>query len=66
MRYVVPGYVFILVVLFLYAVQLVWRRRRLTRAVARVAMSAPDSASGSPTSYDVAASETPGASQGAP
>lgn len=37
MRYVVAGYVVILTVLFLYAVQLVWRRRRLTRAVARVA-----------------------------
>jgi len=37
MRYVVAGYVFVLAVLFLYAVQLVWRRRRLTRAVARVA-----------------------------
>jgi hypothetical protein len=37
MRYVVAGYVFVLVVLALYAVQLVWRRRRLARAVARVA-----------------------------
>ena len=37
MRYVVGGYVFILVVLFLYAVQLVWRRRRLARAVSQVA-----------------------------
>jgi hypothetical protein len=36
MRYVVAGYVFVLVVLTLYAVQLVWRRRRLVRAVARV------------------------------
>ena len=40
MRYVVGGYVFILVVLFLYAVQLVWRRRRLARAVAQVAQVA--------------------------
>ena len=32
MRYVVAGYVFVLGLLFLYAVQLVWRRRRLTRA----------------------------------
>lgn len=66
MRYVIPGYVFILVVLFLYAVQLVWRRRRLIRAVARVSTSAPDSAPGSPVSHEVAALETPAASQGAP
>ncbi len=36
MGYVVAGYVFVLGALFLYAVQLVWRRRRLDRAVARV------------------------------
>ena len=36
MRYVIAGYVFVLATLFLYAVQLAWRRRRLTRAVARV------------------------------
>ncbi len=36
MRYIVAGYVVILGLLFLYTVQLVWRRRRLTRAVARV------------------------------
>jgi len=36
MRYIVAGYVVILGLLFLYAVQIVWRRRRLTRAVARV------------------------------
>ena len=35
MRYVTAGYVFILAVLALYAIQLVWRRRRLVRAVAR-------------------------------
>jgi len=35
MRYVVAGYVVILTLLVLYSVQLVWRRRRLTRAVAR-------------------------------
>jgi hypothetical protein len=40
MRYVVAGYVVILTVLFLYAVQLVWRRRRLTRAVARTVFGA--------------------------
>ncbi len=37
MGYVVAGYVFVLTVLALYAVQLVWRRRRLQRAVDRVA-----------------------------
>jgi len=36
MRYIVAGYVVILGLLFLYAVQLVWRRRRLARAVVRV------------------------------
>ena len=36
MRYVVAGYTVVLVVLALYAVQLVWRRRRLARAVERV------------------------------
>lgn len=36
MRYIVAGYVVILGLLFLYAVQIVWRRRRLARAVARV------------------------------
>jgi hypothetical protein len=35
MRYVIAGYVVILGALFLYSVQLVWRRRRLSRAVAR-------------------------------
>jgi hypothetical protein len=37
MRYVIAGYVFVLGVLFLYAVQLIWRRRRLVRAVDRAA-----------------------------
>ncbi len=36
MRYVIAGYVVVLSILFLYGVQLVWRRRRLTRAVERV------------------------------
>ena len=36
MRYVIAGYTIILSLLFLYAVQLVWRRQRLTRAVARL------------------------------
>jgi hypothetical protein len=39
MRYIIAGYIFVLAVLALYAVQLVWRRRRLSRAVARVAAS---------------------------
>ncbi|MGA2835187.1 MAG: hypothetical protein ABSF84_01190 [Acidimicrobiales bacterium] len=42
MRYVIAGYVIVLGILFLYAVQLVWRRRRLTRTAARIASSAPD------------------------
>jgi hypothetical protein len=37
MRYVIAGYVVVLSILFLYAVQLAWRRRRLTRAVTRAA-----------------------------
>jgi hypothetical protein len=36
MDYVIAGYVIVLSILFLYGVQLVWRRRRLTRAVERV------------------------------
>ena len=44
MRYIIAGYVFVLAVLALYAVQLIWRRRRLSRAVARVAAGAPGAA----------------------
>ncbi|HUY67080.1 MAG TPA: hypothetical protein VMV06_09705 [Acidimicrobiales bacterium] len=40
MGYVVAGYVIVLSILFLYGVQLVWRRRRLTRAVERLEPSA--------------------------
>jgi hypothetical protein len=36
MGYVVAGYVIVLSILFLYGVHLVWRRRRLARAVDRV------------------------------
>jgi hypothetical protein len=36
MGYVVAGYAIVLSTLFLYGLQLVWRRRRLDRAVARV------------------------------
>jgi len=39
MGYVVAGYSIVLSLLFLYAAQLAWRRRRLTRAVERVAAS---------------------------
>jgi hypothetical protein len=42
MRYIVAGYVVILTLLFLYAVQLIWRRRRLIRAVTRVASTDDD------------------------
>jgi hypothetical protein len=41
MNYVIAGYSIVLSILFLYSVQLVWRRRRLTRAVERVAAAAP-------------------------
>jgi hypothetical protein len=47
MRYVIAGYVVILTLLFLYSVQLVWRRRRLNRTVAR-AVSAGRSAVAAP------------------
>jgi len=40
MGYVVAGYVIVLGILFLYGARLAWRRRRLTRAVARVTSSA--------------------------
>jgi hypothetical protein len=36
MGYVQAGYSIVLGILFLYGLQLVWRRRRLNRAVARV------------------------------
>lgn len=41
MRYVVSGYTVVLAILFLYGVQLVWRRRRLNRLVADVERSGP-------------------------
>ena len=40
MRYIIAGYVFVLTLLAHYAVQLMWRRRRLARAVDRAAGSA--------------------------
>jgi hypothetical protein len=36
MNYVTAGYVIVLTILFLYGVQLVWRRKRLTEATRRV------------------------------
>ena len=42
MNYVDAGYSIVLGILFLYGVTLVWRRRRLTRAVERVAALAPE------------------------
>ncbi len=36
MNYVIAGYSIVLGLLFLYAVQLIWRRRRLNRLVALV------------------------------
>jgi hypothetical protein len=39
MGYVVAGYAVVLSLLFLYGLQLVWRRRQLTRAGERVEMS---------------------------
>ena len=44
MRYIVAGYVFVLTVLFLYALSLTWRRRRLERTVARVTAGTPSAA----------------------
>jgi hypothetical protein len=43
MNYVVAGYSIVLGILFLYAVQLLWRRRKLTRAALRVESFAGDS-----------------------
>lgn len=42
MKYVVAGYTVVLGILFLYAVQLTWRRRRLARLVARVEAAGTD------------------------
>lgn len=42
MRYMVAGYVVVLGLLALYAAQLAWRRRRLTRAVLRAEAPPPD------------------------
>ena len=45
MSYVIAGYTIVLSILFLYGLQLVWRRRRLTRTAARVAaVQRPDRA----------------------
>jgi hypothetical protein len=42
-NYVIAGYSIVLGLLFLYAVQLIWRRRRLNRLVAQ-ALSEADAA----------------------
>ena len=42
MNYVIAGYSIVLSLLFLYCVQLGWRRRRLTKAVQRVAAASSD------------------------
>jgi uncharacterized protein (TIGR03382 family) len=46
MGYVVAGYSIVLAVLFLYGLSLVWRRRRLERAVERVARANPSPPAG--------------------
>ena len=48
MRYVNAGYAVILTLLFLYSVQLVWRRRRLQRSVARTLQAGGMQAGGMP------------------
>jgi hypothetical protein len=40
-NYVIAGYSIVLAILFFYGVQLVWRRRRLTRLVSRVEAARP-------------------------
>ncbi|HEX4217747.1 MAG TPA: hypothetical protein VHZ02_05230 [Acidimicrobiales bacterium] len=42
MNYVIAGYSIVLGLLFLYAVQLIWRRRRLNRLVALAQSDAAD------------------------
>jgi hypothetical protein len=46
MGYVQAGYSIVLGILFLYGLQLVWRRRRLNRAVARVVAADAGAVSG--------------------
>jgi hypothetical protein len=55
MRYIIAGYVFVLTLLFLYAVSLAWRRRRLARAVARVTADPPADPSAVTAAYGSAA-----------
>ncbi len=60
MGYVQAGYSIVLGILFLYGLQLAWRRRRLSRAVARV-VAADAGAAGvaSPPTATVLAAEGP-------
>jgi hypothetical protein len=51
MGYVQAGYSIVLSILFVYGVTLVWRRRRLTRAVERV-VAADASTPGGPSGDD--------------
>jgi len=57
MRYIIAGYVFVLTLLALYAVQLMWRRRRLARAVDRAAgtIVAGSAVAGSPVAGTIVA-----------
>jgi hypothetical protein len=70
MHYVIAGYTIVLSILFLYGVQLAWRRRTLNRAVDRVVRSrqqsgdpmtgAPEPMTGTPVgSRPVAVEPTP-------
>jgi hypothetical protein len=45
MNYVDAGYSIVLGILFLYAMQLMWRRRKLTRAAVRIESFATDGSS---------------------
>lgn len=58
MRYVDAGYVFVLGTLFLYSVQLTWRRRRLIRAVDRAAGLVVDASAGRPVATDSPGTES--------
>ncbi len=65
MGYVQAGYSIVLGLLFLYGMQLLWRRRRLNRAVARVA-AADLGASGQPAGATTAGRHVDGPGLGRP